>query len=80
MKCIVHFSAWLSKSNVLEMDLQGALDQHFINWKCSRHNSAIHMPNTKYWSGIDKAIEGETAQPRKSSKGMRMMWKLSAAV
>lgn len=38
------------------------------------------MPNTKYWSGVDKAIEGETAQPRKSSKGMRTMWKLSAAV
>lgn len=29
---------------------------------------------------MDKAVEGETSQPRKSSKGMRMIWKLSVAV
>lgn len=71
---------WVSKPNVLETDLQGALDQYFKNCKCSRYNVAIRMPNTKYWSSVDKAIEGDAPQPRKSSKGMRMMWKLNVAV
>ena len=38
------------------------------------------MPNKKYWLSVGKAIEGDTPQPRKSSKGMRMMWKLNVAV
>lgn len=80
VKCVVRFSAWVSKPNVLESYLQGALDQHFINWKCIRYNLAIHMFNTKYWSRVDKAVEGDTVQPRKSSKGMRIIQKLNVAV
>lgn len=57
----MRFSVWVSEPNVLETDLQGALDQHFVNWKCSRYNLAIHMPHTKYWSSVDKAIVSDTS-------------------